>query len=89
MKLGVDSLDLSVLPARILRENHIFSIEDLVRLGRRKLCQLKGLGPKSQMEILDALDRVGIKVPLRFCCALSEQAYIDRLCYEYKTKGEK
>ena len=58
----IDELD---LPSRVinalLREN-IETIDDLVKVGREKLIEVKGLGKKSYSLIVDELKKMGIEI---------------------------
>ncbi len=78
--MRIESLGLSKRPLRILKENNIQNLGQLLLAGRRNIEVMNGMGSKSAREIYDLLlCEHQIRIPRRFCCTLQEQKYLNEL----------
>ncbi len=57
----ISILDLYPYTIKILEDNEIYSVAELLRYTEKDLLAVKGLGPKAVMRIDDALKKVGLK----------------------------
>lgn len=59
LKLNVDTLDLTVRSRNVLRYNSLYTIEDIMLLGKEKLKALRNLGELSYNEIITQINNMG------------------------------
>jgi len=59
LRLGIDSLDLSVRANNVLKYNDIYTIEDVLNLGKEKLKSLRNLGELSFNDIVSKINSLG------------------------------
>ena len=93
-KITIEELELSVRSYNVLKRNNIGNVEDLINLTNEDLSKLRNMGEKSEKEIKNKLDSMGLQLGSK---ALLDKSLDINLCdweklkkfFRYNEKEEK